>query len=57
MYFVDDVDFIFTFRRRNDGTLTQIANVVDTSVAGGIDFDNVEIIVFEFVFKTVNFVR
>ena len=55
--FVDNIDFVFTLAWRNNGLFAQIADIIDTSVAGGIDFDDVEIIIFELVFKTVNLVR
>ena len=56
MNFVDDIDFVFTFCGGDDGFFAQISDIVDASVAGGVDFDDVKIIVFEFVFKTIDFV-
>ena len=56
MDFIDNVNFVFALRRRDNRTLAQIADIVDASVACGIDFNNIEIIVFEFVFEAVNFV-
>jgi hypothetical protein len=56
MDFVDDVDFVFAFGWCNDCALTQIANIVYAGIACGVDFDDVEIIVFKFVFEAINFV-
>ena len=57
MDFVDDVDFIFPFRGGNHGFFAKVADIIDTRVRGGINFDDVEVRIFEFVFKTVDFVR
>ena len=57
MDFIDDVDFIFAFSRRNNGLFAKVADIIDASVGGGIDFDDIEIIIFELIFKTVDFVR
>ena len=54
--FVDDVDFIFPFRGGDGGFFAEVADVVDAGVTGGVDFDDVEVRIFEFVFEAVNFV-
>ena len=56
MNFVDNIDFVFALRGGNDGFFAQISDIVDASVAGGVYLDNVEIIVLEFVFKTIDLV-
>ena len=39
---VDDVDLVARRRRREEGPLPQVACVVDTAVAGGVDLDDVQ---------------
>lgn len=56
MNFVDNIDFVFALRGGNDGFFAQISNIVDASVAGGVYLDNVEVIVLELVFETIDFV-
>ena len=46
MDFVDDVDFVFALGWRNNGTFFEVANIIDAGIAGGIDFNNVEVVVF-----------
>jgi len=55
MDFVDDIDFIFALSRRNNRAFAQVADVVDASVASGIDFNNVDIVVLEFILEAVDF--
>ena len=56
MNFVDNIDFVFALRGGDDGFFAQISDIVDAGIAGGIYLDNVEVIVFELVFKAINFV-
>ena len=39
---VDDVDLVAAVHRREERALPQVAGVVDTTVAGGVDLDDVE---------------
>ena len=56
MNFVDDVDFILPFARGDDSLFAEFADVIYASVRGGVDFDDVEIIVFKLVRKAIDFV-
>lgn len=44
--FVDNVDFVLAEAWGNDGFLAQISDIVDAVIGRGIDFDDVEVIVF-----------
>ena len=57
MDFIDNIDFVLPFGWSDNGFFAQIANVVDARIAGGINLDNIEIIIFKRVVKMVNFVR
>ena len=56
MYFIDDIYFVFAFGGGNIGFFAQVANIVDTGIASGIDFDDVDVIVFELILKAIYFV-
>ena len=56
MHFIDDIYFVFAFGGSNIGFFAQVANIVDAGIAGGIDFDDVDVIVFKFILKTIYFV-
>ena len=56
MNFVDNIDFVFALRGGDDGFFAQISDIVDASVAGSVDLDDVKIIVFELVFKAIDLV-
>ena len=56
MNFVDDVDFVFALGWCDNGTFAEVANIINASVASGIDFDDIEIVILEFIFETINFV-
>lgn len=54
--FVDDVDLEFAFRWGDDGFFAEVADVVNAGVRGSVDFDDVEVRVFELIFEAVDFV-
>ena len=54
--FVDDVDFVGAGGGGELGALEEVADVVDAGVGGGVDFDDVDIVVFELVGEAVDFV-
>ena len=57
MNFVDNVYFILPRRRCNRNFLTQLSNIIDATITSPINFNDVDIIVFNLVFKAVHFVR
>ena len=42
VHFVDDIDFVLTGRRRILGVFQHLADVVDTGIGGGIDFQQID---------------
>ncbi len=56
VYFVDDVDFVLGAGGRNVDFVAQLADFVDTAIAGSIDFDNIQMRGV-IVRQTINFVR
>ena len=43
MHFVDDIDFVFAGGRRVLGVFQYFADVVDTGIGGGVDFQQVNV--------------
>ena len=54
MDFVDDVDFVFAGGGSDDGLFAELADIVDTGVGSGVDFDDVEVIIFDGIIKTID---
>ena len=54
MHFVDDVDFVFAEGGGEVGVFTQGTDMVDAGVAGGVDFDDVEVVALDFVGEIVD---
>lgn len=54
MDLVDNVYLVFPFCRGDDGFFAELADIVDAGVGGGVDFDDVEITVFELVVEIVD---
>ena len=56
MDFVNNVDFILALAGSNHDFFAELADVVDTTIRGGVNLNDVYIIIFNFVIKTVDFV-
>ena len=56
MDFVDDVDLVFALCRGEGGLFAKLADVVDTGVRGGVDLDDVGVIIFGGIGEAVNLV-
>ena len=41
MHLVDDIDFVLTGRRRVLGVFQYLADIIDTGIGGGIDFQQI----------------
>ena len=42
MHLIDDIDFVLTGRRRVLGVFQHLADIVDTGIGGGIDFQQID---------------
>ncbi len=54
MDFVDDVDLILAASGGDDSFFAKLADVVNTSIRGGVNLNDVEVIIFDLVVKIIN---